>query len=196
MLDVRTRGWRFQNVADDAEAREWVQLAFGDEAAALPPELRAHVYGDVQVWGPAGEQVVAFLAALNSVLLTAPSEDGGDVGVPLRALAAGVTAGGMGLREWVTNVRRTTHLQSALKVACSSLKSKPLGVFQGAWVVVWMLNGQFMFTAEEVAGEAKLVRRVNGILTGLGLPELGGVFAGAVSSGSQHCSGEGGRGSI
>ena len=179
MLDECVRGWRFQNWSDDVEAQEWVQLAFGGEAAALPSELRAHLYGDVQVWGPAGEQVVAFLAALNRVMPAAPSEDGGAIGDSLSVLAKCVTAGGMRLREWVANVRRTNRLHAALKVACPSLRSKPLEVFQGVWVVVWMLNGQFMFTAEEVAGEAKLVQRVNRILFGLGLPALGGAFVSA-----------------
>lgn len=52
---------------------------------------------------------------------------------------------------------------------------------QGVAVVLWILNGAYMFTAEDTAGEGTLVGMVNGILTGLGLLALAGSFAGVGS---------------
>lgn len=180
MLDGRTRYWEYRNPhqMDEDSAREWVFVAHGALAAGLPAEIRRELYGDVQMWGPAAEDVAVLLAALNRVLPPAYYKACGEVGALLMTLADGVTAGGMVLRDEVAHMLQTSRLEWTLEIFCPAMHSKDWEVYQGVSIVLWMLNGQYLFSADDVAGEGALVDQVNTILVTLGLSELQGVFVG------------------
>lgn len=184
MIDGSVQGWRFRNPdqAVDAEMQEWVRLAFGETAAALPSELRESLYSEVQMWGPAVEEVFAFLVELDAAL-SAGSDEGKALQDALMVLPEGVTAGGVVLGvDGVAGMLLTSRLEWFLELMCFALQDKRIWeLYQGVTVVLWVLNGAYMFTAAEAAGEGRLVRMVNGILDGLGLPALQGSFAGVGS---------------
>lgn len=160
------RGWKFRADNDEVTAAQWLRLAYGDEAASqvmgLSRELRESLYPDVLRWGPAGEQIAAFVAAVNDVLVKRLT--------PGRSWASLAKLSGVAGVKYGRVVGFLGH----------RLGEVPYPVYDGVSVVMRFLDGQYQFTAEDVAAaDAETVQLVNKILNDLGLPALGGVFVGA-----------------
>lgn len=167
LVESARKTWKFRKTSDEATAREWVRLKFGEEAASnvmgLSQELRDSLYGDVLHWGPAGDEIAAFVVAVNAALV-----DGwaGRLDSRLTGLA-----GSFG-----------NKYGSVVGFIGRGLVGKPYSVYDGVTVVMAVLNGQYVFMAEDVAGEGELVGQVNAVLEILRLPALSGVFAGVTAS--------------
>lgn len=159
------RGWKFRADNDEVTAAQWLRLAYGDEAAfqvmGLSRELRGSLYPDVLRWGPAGDQIAAFVAAVNDVLM--------------KRLHPGKSSA---LLTELSGVAGVKHGR-VVGFLGRRLGEVPYPVYDGVSVVMRFLDGQYQFTAEDAAADADTVQLVNKILDGLGLPALGGVFVGA-----------------
>lgn len=161
------RGWKFRATNDEITAAEWLRLAYGVEAASqmmgLSKELRESLYGDVLKWGPAGDQIAAFVAVVNDVLVKRIE--------PIQS---------SGLLAQLSEVAGVKH-GSVVGFLGVRLGEVPHPIYDGVSVVMKFLNGQYQFTAEETASDGNVVQLVNDILGRLGLPALGGVFVGVVT---------------
>lgn len=173
--------------AVSSTAHAWLWLAYGEaeasEAMALPSELRMALYGDVLLYGPAGNDIAACLAAVKEALSGSDTErialNGALAGIYLGWYDAHLFAGACEtLTNWVV-----THPEVGLASVFSQTSHDMPGLASqnagGLNFLMWLLTGQHLFHSGEIVMSSSYAVKANAILTSLALPELGGALVDA-----------------
>lgn len=165
-------------------AHAWLWLAYGEqeasEAMALPSELRMALYGDVLLYGPAGNEIAACLASVKEVLSRSETER-----ITLNKALAGIYLGWYDthlfaeacetLTNWVV-----THPEVELASVFSRTSHDVPGLSSenagGLNFLMWLLTGQYLFRSDEIVMSSSYAVKANAILASLALPELRPTF--------------------
>ena len=168
-----------EEILSDDIMQEWLSLVHGvdeaERAMRLPADVRQSMYWAMTYYGPAGEEVVAFLTAVEAGL----KKDNPDEWLSHSlswlggAYYSEFVVRGVALQEWTV---------SALPANQSSILNSAFGTFKldvrsGVAALGWLLTGQYLFQPELVANGYSDVLRANEVLEHLQLPALHGTLA-------------------
>lgn len=177
---------------DATTTAAWLALAYGsdeaEKALLLPSELRTSLYSNVLRFGPAGDQVKECVDALT---LKTETQGSPFMLATLNVLRAATSDGRLIKRYYAHKVLSKANFDPAdeilfkdwVRAAGYSLLGielretareamRPYDGIHGATMLLWLLNGQYLFPKGMIAEDSDCIQAGNAILTDLGMPEL------------------------
>lgn len=166
-----------------ATVRRWLSMTLDEgevnRAVQLPEEILYSLYGNILRFGPAGEEVANVLEAIDSMMSRGAPSLSSKLDSLRRVSSTRflepLTKDGFNLSSWIFKNGDNSLVEQLREPTMKT----PIHTdyMLGVYVLLWMLNGQYVFPREAIDHSSPFIKEANSILRMLDFPPLAGSFA-------------------